>query len=157
MSARVRHKLNLVAITALLNSPSGPVAKDLIKRGIKVQTRAKRNLGGGTGSGPKRVDTGLLRASIGTNLYTSTSGLTMRIGTGVNYALYVHEGTGIYGPKMRPIRPKNGKVLVFKSKVYGAKKGKYAGKVVVKSVKGMKPNPFLVNALPAAKLGTASG
>lgn len=153
----VRHKLNIQALETLLNSPSGPVAKDLIKRGVRVQTQAKRNLGGGTGSGPKRVDTGLLRASIGTNLYTSTTGLTMRVGTGVYYALYVHEGTGIYGPKLRPIRPKNGKVLVFKSKIYGAKKGKYAGKVVVTKVKGMKPNPFLVKALPAAKIGTKAG
>lgn len=153
MPATVRHKLNLQALETILVSPNGGVAKDLIKRGVRVQTRAKRNLGGGTGSGPKRVDTGLLRASIGTNLYTSSTGLTMRIGTGVYYALYVHEGTGIYGPKLRPIRPKSGKVLVFPSKVYGAKKGKYKGKVVVKSVKGMKPNPFLKNALPAAKLG----
>ncbi len=29
------------------------------------------------------------------------------------YALYQHEGTGIYGPKKRPIRPVNGKFLVW--------------------------------------------
>jgi hypothetical protein len=68
----------------------------------------------------------------------------------VHYALYVHDGTGLYGPKKTVIRPKNAKALVFKSKVYGAKRGKFAGKVVVKSVKGMKPNPFLANALDSA-------
>lgn len=153
MTAHVRRTSNMQALEVLLVSPSGPVAKDLLKRGIRVQSKAKRNLGGGTGSGPKRVDTGLLRASIGTNLYTSSTGLTMRVGTGVYYALYVHEGTGIFGPRMMLIRPRNGKVLVFKSKIYGAKKGKYVGKVVVPYVKGMKPNPFLTNALPAAKRG----
>lgn len=153
MSAKVTSKLNIQALETLLVSPQGGVAKDLVKRGQRVQSRAKRNLGGGTGSGPKRVDTGLLRASIGTNLSVTSTGLTMRVGTGVYYALYVHEGTGIWGPKGRVIKPKNGKVLVFKSKVYGAKKGKYVGKVVVPFVKGMKPNPFLTNALQAAKLG----
>lgn len=153
MPAHVRSTLRIQALETYLSSPNGPVAKDLIKRGVRVQSQAKRNLGGGTGSGPKRVDTGLLRASIGTNLTVTSTGLTMRVGTGVYYALYVHEGTGIWGPKTRVIRPKNGKYLVFKSKVYGAKKGKYVGKVVVPFVKGMKPNRFLTNALKAAGKG----
>jgi hypothetical protein len=34
---------------------------------------------------------------------------------------------------------------------YGAKKGKGKGKVFVKQVKGMRPNPFLRDALKFAK------
>src|SRR5690349_3582480 len=115
-----------------------------MKRGIKVQTRARRNLGGGTGSGPKRVDTGLLRASIATQLGFSTTGLAMRVGTGVYYARWVHDGTGIYGPRQKKIVPRTKTHLVFRWKKMGNKL------MVVKSVKGMKPNPFLKDALKAA-------
>lgn len=150
MPAHVTHKLNDSAIAQILVSPNGPVAQDLIKRGIRVQTRARRNLGGSTGSGPKRVDTGLLRASISTQLLGSGQGLKMRVGTGVYYALYIHDGTGLFGPKHAVIKPKNGKFLVFRSVAYGAKHGKYKGLVFARSVKGIKPNPFLKDALPFA-------
>lgn len=146
MPARVYHKLNTVQIEYILHSTAGPVARDLLKRGIRVQSKARRNLGGGTASGPRRVDTGLLRASISTNLGHRGDELVMRVGTGVYYALWVHDGTGIYGPKGRKITPRTAKHLVFRWKKMGNKL------MVVKSVKGMKANPFLKNALPAASL-----
>lgn len=134
----------------MLKSPVGAIAKDLIKRGKRVESRAKLNLGGAAGK-PRRIDTGLLRASISTNLFLRNNSLAVRVGTNVYYSRYVHDGTGLFGPKHTVIRPKFGKVLVFSSKIYGAKKGKFAGKVVVRSVRGMKPNPFLHDALPAFK------
>jgi len=147
-NSHASHKLNTAVLQHILTSPSGAVAKDLIKRGARVESRAKRNLGGGT-SGPKRINTGHLRSSIKSQLLVRPDGLAVRVGTGVHYAMYVHDGTGIYGPKKMLIRPKFAKALVFRSKIYGAKKGKWKGLVVVKSVKGMRPNPFLKNALPA--------
>lgn len=146
----ITHKFNEAQLKFILSSPNGAVAKDLIKRGKKVESRAKRNLAG-VGGKPKRIDTGHLRNSIGSHLIIRPDGLAVRVGTNVSYARYVHDGTGLYGPKHMVIRPKFGKVLVFSSKVYGAKKGKYAGKVVVRFVRGMKPNPFLHDALPAFK------
>lgn len=148
MPSKVYHVFNEAQLHYIVASPAGPVAKDLLKRGKRVETRAKRNLAGGTGS-PRRINTGHLRASIGTNLLIHGTELAVRVGTGVYYALYVHDGTGLYGPKKTLIRPKLGRVLVFRSKVYGAKKGKYKGKVVVAYVRGMRPNPFLKDALPA--------
>jgi hypothetical protein len=148
--SKVHHVVNKAQLQFMLQSPAGAVAKDLIKRGARVESRAKRNLAGGGGR-PKRIDTGHLRSSIGTNLLVLPDGLAIRVGTGVFYALYVHDGTGLYGPKHMLIRPKFGKVLVFRSKIYGSKKGKWAGKVVVRYVRGMKPNPFLKDALPAFK------
>jgi hypothetical protein len=148
----VHHVVNHAQLQYILSSPTGPVAKDLLKRGARVESRAKRNLAG-IGGRPKRIDTGHLRASIGTNLIVRPDGMAVRVGTGVFYALYVHDGTGLYGPKHTVIRPKFGRVLVFRSKIYGAKKGKYAGKVVVTFVRGMKPNPFLKDALPAFHQG----
>lgn len=145
----VTHKFNEQQFQFIMKSPSGAVAKDLIKRGKKVESRAKRNLMGVGGGKPKRINTGHLRSSISTNLIITPSGLGVRVGTNVLYARYVHDGTGLYGPKHTLIRPKFGKVLVFPSKTHGAKKGKYAGKVVTRYVRGMKPNPFLHDALPA--------
>lgn len=147
----VHHKFNDAQLQYIIKSPSGAVAKDLIKRGARVESRAKRNLSGGT-SGPKRVNTGHLRSSIKHMLIVRPEGLAVRVGTPVHYARYVHDGTGLYGPKHTLIVPTHGKVLVWRSRIYGAKKGKWQGKVVVRSVKGMRPNPFLANALPAFKI-----
>ena len=152
MPARVTHVLNEKQLLYIFNSPQGAVARDLMKRGARVESRAKRNLGGGTGSGPKRVDTGLLRSSINKQLIQTPLGMAVRVGTNVYYARWVHDGTGIYGPKKMKIVPKRARALVFRSIVYGAKKGKWRGKVVVSSVKGMRGNPFLEEALPAFKI-----
>jgi hypothetical protein len=50
------------------------------------------------------------------------------------YSEFVHRGTGIYGPYGVPITPKTAKALAFS--VGGVK-------VIRKSVKGQKPNPFV--------------
>jgi hypothetical protein len=67
-----------------------------------------------------------------------------RVGTIVHYARFVHDGTGIYGPKHAPIRPKKSRWLVFTPK--GQKSPVFA-----RSVRGMPGTPFLRDALPAAK------
>lgn len=51
------------------------------------------------------------------------------------YSIYVHEGTGIYGPFGTPIVPKTKKALYWP----GARHP-------VRSVKGMRPRPFLKEA-----------
>jgi hypothetical protein len=142
----VTHKLNHVEIERILTSPSGPVAKALLVRGYRVQAQARKNLGGGA-SGPKRIDTGKLRASISVQLKKKSSRtLTVRIGTNVEYAIWVHDGTGLYGPLHHLITPKTKRYLRFKP--HNASQFVYA-----KSVKGMRPNPFLLNALHAAQIG----
>lgn len=144
------------AIERILQSPTGMTARYLIKRGAVIQSRARRNLSGGTGSGPKRVDSGLLRATLYSELVTVNGQLRVRVGSRLHYALYVHEGTGIYGPKKTRIFPKKAKALVWKSAVYGHKKGKFAGKVTARSTKGMAGNKFLTAALPDSALHTSS-
>lgn len=127
-------------LQAYLTSQHGPVAKDLFRRGKKVEAKAKRNL---TNRAPQRVDTGLLRSSINTQLLTIGGKPAVRVGTNVFYAIYVHEGTGIYGPKGVPIRPQRAKMLSWKTK--GGKR------VYARQVKGMRPNRFLADAMDAAK------
>lgn len=123
----------------MLSSPSGGVAKDLLRRGKKVESAAKRNLE----RAPRRVDTGHLRSSINTQLLSVGGKLAVRVGTNVFYAIFVHDGTGVYGPKGTPIRPVTAKRLSWKTKTGSA--------VYAYSVKGMVPNPFLKNAVNAAK------
>jgi phage gpG-like protein len=138
-----QNRLDLGAVRALMANPAGGVAQDMLRRGLKVETQAKRNLGGV--GGPKRVDSGRLRASINTQLVKAPNGAYMAIvGTNVNYARWVHDGTGVYGPRHRLIRPIRRKYLRFRP----GGRGRF---VYARFVVGMKPNRFLTNALPAAR------
>ena len=141
-SVSYSQRLDLAAIRQLVTSPRGGVVQDLLRRGLLVETQAKRNLGGI--GGPKRVDTGRLRASINTQLVTRDGQPAVLVGTNVRYARWVHDGTGIYGPRGRRITPKSHKRLRFRPK--GSRKFVYA-----RSVAGMRPNPFMKNALHAAR------
>ena len=62
-----------------------------------------------------------------------SSDLYWNITTRVNYAAFVHEGTGLYGPMHRRITPSQASVLAF---VSGGKQ------VFAKSVSGQRPNPY---------------
>lgn len=124
--------VNQAALQNMLRNPKGQVARGILKIGKKVERKAKRLT---------PVDHGVLRNSITTELIIRR-GPVARIGTKVKYALAVHNGTGIYGPKGVPITPKRGKVLVFTSR-------KTNQLVFARSVKGMKGTPYLRNALIA--------
>lgn len=142
MSVTWSQRLDPVALRARLAARNGGVMKDLLRRGLLVESAAKRNLSGI--GGPKRIDTGRLRASISTVVVERNSQPAVLVGTNVKYAGWVHNGTGIYGPRGTPIRPRSHKFLRFKPR--GATKWVYA-----RQVKGMRPNPFLKNALIAAR------
>ncbi|MDA8086541.1 MAG: HK97 gp10 family phage protein [Nitrospiraceae bacterium] len=68
--------------------------------------------------------------------YLSNMGMQATVKATAPYAKYVHQGTGIYGPHGTPIVPVNKKALFWP----GAKHP-------VKSVKGMKANPFFTRAI----------
>lgn len=59
------------------------------------------------------------------------------------YSKYLHEGTGIYGEKKRPIKPINVSLLRWKSPGLGY--------IFAKSVKGIKADPFIYNAFEKNK------
>lgn len=126
-------------------------AKDLLRRGLKVQARARELLGGTGPDHPRRVDTGDLRSSIQVQLRDAGGVAVVRIGSNRKIARWVHDGTGLYGPRREKIVPRTARALVFSSTKYGHKSGRYRGKVVVRSVKGMRRNRFLRDALPAAR------
>lgn len=77
-------KLHDAAMHDLLKSPAGPVARDLMVRGRRVQTRAKELV---------RVDTGRLRGSITVTPVTVDGELAVHIGSNVEYAGFLEGGT----------------------------------------------------------------
>lgn len=71
-------------LAELLESEQGPVAKDLLRRVLRVERAAKQAC---------PVDTGRLRASITHRLERDSQGLYGLVGTNVNYAPHVEFGT----------------------------------------------------------------
>lgn len=125
--------IDRVALTRLLRSPFGPVGRDAMKRGRRVRERAQR-------LAPKR--TGRLAASIDVKMKIRPLGIVVEVGTGLSYARYQHDGTGIHGPRHRPIKARPGHVMVF---------GGSGGRTVfTRSVAGTPATKFLERALLAA-------
>lgn len=154
MAARARVVVNDAALAALLTGRNGPVVADLQRRGRNVANEAKRLC---------PVDQGRLRASITTELVVVAGVPTVRIGTNVAYARFVHEGTGLYGPRGAVIRPRSARVLSWPTRsttpARVTKSGKRRaasrrqvpdGKAFARYTRGVRPRPFLRNALPAA-------
>lgn len=136
----VRHRYNPVTMHAILASPNGGLAKNMLKRAVRVQAKAKQNLS----RPPSRIDTGALRASITIAPYLHDGYPAFRVGSPLKHARWVHDGTGIYGPHHQMIEPKTAKMLAWQGSG-----GKY---IFARQVKGMPPNPFLADAMSAAKL-----
>ena len=113
--------------------PGGPIERDLTVRAIRVQTRARELC---------PVDTGRLRSSITWRIDRRGGVPIAVIGTNVSYARYVHDGTGIYGPRNREIVAAPGRVFRFVAR---------DGAVVfTRRIRGVRPRRFLTNALEAA-------
>lgn len=130
--ARVR--LDRAAMDHMLRGRGGLVDDHIGRLTRRTTTLARRNM---------RVDTGRARASVHGRVRTHGTLVIGRVSSPLKYTLYLHEGTGIYGPRGHPITPKNGKYLVFKPK--GAPNYVYARKV-----RGIPGDEWLVRALRAA-------
>lgn len=126
--------LNNAEINKFIHSPSGEVYREILRRAKKVESEAKRRC---------PVNNGRLRSSISTEMISERKGPVARVGTNVNYAGFVHEGTGIFGPRGSMIRPVRAARLVFVPK--GGTKPVFA-----KQVRGQRGVPFLEEALRAA-------
>jgi Bacteriophage HK97-gp10, putative tail-component len=128
-----RFVINPAGVRELLTSPSGPIYQDLLRRAIRVESRAKILASGRPGP---RVDTGRLRASITHRLLSSPEGVYAEVGTVVEYASFVEFGTTPH-----TIRPTVRKALYWKGAEHP---------VFVVHHPGNKPYPFLRPALLAA-------
>lgn len=146
MPARITVTVDQQAVKTFLTSPSGPVYQ-FVDTKAKAVSATARNLcppGNGTLSG-----------SIGYTMYVAGSMVYAQVGSRLPYAVYVHEGTGIYGPKHTYITPVHGKYLVFtpggtSMGVAGeasGSTGSTGGTVFAKKVKGIPASLFLYRAM----------
>lgn len=114
--------IDRAALDQLLHGPDGPVARDLERRAIRVESAAKRLVRQhGTGriyhltnptrthqasapGQPPATDLGRLGASITHELGADNEGLVARVGTNVEYALFLEVGTRHMAPRpfLRP-------------------------------------------------------
>lgn len=140
---------NANEIKALMTSPQGPIWRDINRRGTLVLNRARRLA---------PVDTSRLKNSITMEMSLVRGVPTAMVGTNVKYALFVHEGTGIYG-RGQFIKPVRARALRWPSinqkyrQTGGSRRyasGRTAGYVFSKRSKGSRARPFLTDALEAA-------
>lgn len=132
MAVSIRIDVNNRLINRLLRSPAGPLARNMLTRGNRVRREARRRI---------NSQSGALARSITVDVVVENGGAGVRVGTSLHYARYVHDGTGIYGPRHRPIKPTRKKALAFSAG---------ADTVIVASSPGQRGTQFLREALSAA-------
>ncbi len=84
-----RHSFNYGEARVLMTSSTSGVVRNLRLRAIAAQSAAKQRLR----ANPRRIDTGNLINSIQIREYVRAGAMVERIGTDVEYADYVHDGT----------------------------------------------------------------
>jgi hypothetical protein len=145
------YRLSPADVQKLLRGRNGPVWRD-------IQLRTNRVLNKARTLAP--VDTGRLRQSLTSEMRSESYGPTGRVGTTIRYAVWIHEGTGLYGPNPRYIVPVKARILRWPRtnnayKATGGNRRYRAGAtekwVYARKVKGHKPRPFLRDALSAAQ------
>ena len=143
-------RINQAVVDELLRGRSGPVVQHIEGIVRDVRNEAVRNV---------KRDTGALAASHDATVNVYGRLVVGRVGTPLEYGRYLHEGTGIYGPKHTPIRPVSAKVLRFKpGRMIGPLPAGRAGTspenrggwVFARSVRGVPPHPWLVEAFERA-------
>jgi hypothetical protein len=133
VTVSVRIELNYRQINRILRSPTGLVARNMQRRGRKVQRHARRNVNSRSGA---------LARSIEVRLAMMAGAPGVEVYTDLYYALWVHDGTGVYGPRGRPFGPRRARYMVFR--------GSDGTIVRTKRVRGQRANPFLRDALRSA-------
>lgn len=78
-----------IALDLFFRDPIAPVARDLLRRGLQIESAAKTNASGRPGP---NVITGRLRSSINTKLGEDELSVFVDVGTSVYYAPYVEFG-----------------------------------------------------------------
>lgn len=139
--SRVTVTINEPELDRLLRSPEGDVGQ-----AVRRVVLATRNLA--VSKAP--VDDGPLRASLRTKFEYGNRYVKGWVYSDLEYALYVHEGTGIYGPKGSPIKPKRGRYLVFEARNARTTPRGRGNLVFARQVRGQRPNRFLLEALREA-------
>lgn len=124
--ARVRINWDDAQINQMLTGDGGMVDRAVARAAGRTRDRSKANV---TRYG--RVDTGQMRNTIRSQRLSGRPGVWYEVGTDVAWAMYQHDGTQAHGPRRaKAMRFKSGATIVF-----------------AKRVAGVKPAPFLKDAL----------
>lgn len=148
MAARVDVRISPAQMRDLLGGSTGPVYAEIQMRGNRVLRQSRRLV---------PVDQGTLKASLTMEMRVSRGVPIAVVGSNLKYAIYVHEGTGLYSKKNpRYIRPVRARILRWPNKNNsGTGNRRYSGgrtssyTFAMKS-RGTPGRPYLVDALPAA-------
>jgi len=146
VTAKVRIIVDQAAVREFLTSPAGPVYQFIDDKAQKVRDAAKRYA-------PEQ--SGDLRGSIDYQMFVNNLTVYAWVGSRLPYAIFVHEGTGIYGPRHSMIYPQRGRYLVFTPSSGMGSWGQAApgadhpagGKVFARAVRGMPGTPYLYFAM----------
>ena len=130
-----------VSITTRLNESEVEAAvRHHVTKAVRRAQRRTRDRAKAELTKAGRVDTGRLRNSIVSEVVEpSGQVLRGRVVADVDYADYVHQGTGVYGPRGRPIVPRRARVLRWRPRGSSAF-------VFRPEVRGVEPTPFLKRA-----------
>lgn len=99
--ARVTIRWNEQNFQALID---GPIKRDLDRRARRVRRVARALVPRATGE---------LERSIDYEIFGRRGNWVARVGSDLDYALFVNSGTGVHGPLGRPIVPRNGQLMVW--------------------------------------------
>lgn len=128
-------RIDQAALRRFLDSPSGPVGRDMRRRAQAVETAARRLAPSDTGNLRSRIHVDGPRQG--------ERGVAYDVVAATNYALWVHQGRRAGSPQPPP------GALDGWARRHGAAG---AGFVIARAIaaRGIKGRPFLVDALPAA-------
>jgi len=95
----VVYKPSIHGMLELTRDPTGPIGRDLKKRGIRLEYLAKKQVG---------KKTGVLAVSIRNEVQQASTGLLVKVGSDHKLALMHHNGT-----RAHVIRPRRARALRF--------------------------------------------
>lgn len=124
-----------------LLAQDGEIRADLRRRAGRVREEARRNL-----RDRSDVSTGDLASTIRVATADGPFGPVAQIGSDHPAALWVEEGTGVYGPHRSPIVPTRGRFMRFKPR-RATRGGAF---VFARQVKGQPGKHYLRDAIDAA-------
>jgi hypothetical protein len=121
----------------------GVVRSEVQRRARNVRDRARE-----LAEARSAHSSGALPASI---RYTTaelrgTKEVVAQVGSDLEHALWVEEGTGVFGPRGTPITPRSAAFLVFESEEFGRR-------IIASEVQGQPGKHYLRDALSAAGSG----
>lgn len=139
MGAQVQFIVSRAGIESVLKGDGSMAARALLDLARQVERQAKLNV---------PVDTGRLRGAIRSSMTTEAGKPVALVRAETNYAIFVHEGTGLYGPRHQRIVPTAPKTL-FR----WTDKSAPGGVRFARSTRGVRPRPFLRDALETVTRG----